>query len=256
MPVAAMACAAGAATADFAREDRWAQEVVPQVVVGDVVWLATPERARVLALHTMPSGPSRGAVIVVHGLGVHPDWNLIGALRTSLADRGFETLSVQMPVLPADAPSSAYRELFPAAASRLAAAVRWLKEHGATRVAIVSHSLGAAMAGAALAQPGFPAIDAWVPVGMQVAFDAPPRFPVEDVVAESDFPDARAGAIERKPTLPKDGCSGDVIVPGTDHFFGNAGGRLSDIVADFLTRVFDGRCGASGSPSPLPSSGK
>ena len=32
--------------ADDAREDRWAQQVVPQVVVGDVVWLSTPQRTR------------------------------------------------------------------------------------------------------------------------------------------------------------------------------------------------------------------
>ncbi len=36
---------------DDARELRWAEEVAPQVVVGEVVWLATPQRARVLALY-------------------------------------------------------------------------------------------------------------------------------------------------------------------------------------------------------------
>ena len=98
--VLAFAGAASAAVvADTARETRWANEVVPQLVVGDAVWLATPHHPRVLALYTQPAAKTRNAVIVVHGLGVNPDWNLIGVLRTELAERGLATLSVQRPVL-------------------------------------------------------------------------------------------------------------------------------------------------------------
>ena len=39
---------------DDAREDRWAQEVVPGIVVGDAVFLATSSRAKVLAILTLP----------------------------------------------------------------------------------------------------------------------------------------------------------------------------------------------------------
>jgi DNA-binding CsgD family transcriptional regulator len=38
-------------------------------------------------------------VIVVHGLGVHPDRGLINPLRSQLAEQGYATLPVQMPVL-------------------------------------------------------------------------------------------------------------------------------------------------------------
>src|SRR4051812_11647065 len=54
--------AAGANAAivpDDARESRWADEVVPQVVVGDAVWLHTPHRARVLALYARPAGDAK-----------------------------------------------------------------------------------------------------------------------------------------------------------------------------------------------------
>jgi hypothetical protein len=40
----------GTQVPDDARELRWAEEVAPQVVVGEVLWLATPQRAKVLAL--------------------------------------------------------------------------------------------------------------------------------------------------------------------------------------------------------------
>ena len=37
--------------------------------------------------------------MVFHRLGVHPDFGMIGAVRTDLAEAGYVTLSVQMPVL-------------------------------------------------------------------------------------------------------------------------------------------------------------
>ena len=102
-----------AAVPDDARETRWAEEVVPQLVVGDAVWLSTPHRARVLAIYATPGVPAKGAVLVVHGAGVHPDWGLIGEIRSGLVERGFATLSVQMPVLASDAPRGEYASLEP-----------------------------------------------------------------------------------------------------------------------------------------------
>jgi hypothetical protein len=54
LAVLAAALELRAATPDYAREERWAQEIAPQVVVGDPVWLRTRDRARVLALYTEP----------------------------------------------------------------------------------------------------------------------------------------------------------------------------------------------------------
>lgn len=51
-----------------------------------------------LALYTEAPSPN-GSVILAHGLGVHPDWGVIGTLRVRLADRGYNMLSLQMPAL-------------------------------------------------------------------------------------------------------------------------------------------------------------
>jgi pimeloyl-ACP methyl ester carboxylesterase len=237
------AYAAGAGIAsDDARETRWANEIVPQLVVGDAVWLATPHRARVLALYAKPSGTPKGAVIVVHGLGVHPDWNLIGELRTRLVDRDFVTLSVQMPVLAADAPSERYGALAPLAAERLDAALAWLRAHGHPQVAVVSHSLGAAFVNRWLARNPAPAIDAWVPVGLMAPFASPPRIPVLDVIAEADYPEAIENAGRRRAALPHDPCSRPVTIAATDHFMNRAHAPLVDAVAPILDDVFAGKC--------------
>ncbi len=259
-----------AAVPDMAREDRWAAQVAPQVVVGDVVWLSTKLRPRVLALYTKPSGVAKGAVIVVHGLGVNPDWDLIGVLRTALADHGFATLSVQMPVLAADAPATDYVDLYPEAGARLSAALAWLHERGYAKIAVVSHSLGAAMTdawlahgggranagasaqGGAIAGAGGAGIVAWVPVGMAVPFSMRPRMPVLDVVAGGDLPVVLASDRERTRELAGDRCSHGVTVPGVDHFYEGAEARLVDVIVPFLGDVFDARCGAPGGRSDRP----
>ncbi len=242
--IAAIVPTAWGAAPDYARESRWAQEVAPQVVVGEVVWLTLPDRPRVLALFTEPAQPAKGAVIVVHGQGVHPDWNLIGALRADLAERGYATLAVQMPVLAADAPRDDYADLYADAGDRLGAGLAWLRAKGYVRIAIVSHSLGAAMVDAWLARPDAPAVQAWTPVGMLVTFAKPPRLPVQDIVAARDIPSALANARRRAHELPHDGCSIGVVVDGTDHYFEGATTVLAEKVAAFLARVFAGGCAA------------
>ena len=238
--IAGASALAAAATPDYAREARWASEVVPQIVAGDAVWLNVAGGPRVLAIFTEPSGAPKGAVVVVHGVGVHPDWNLIGDLRTKLADRGYATLAVQMPVLAVDAPRDDYRDLFGDASERIATAFAWLRAKGFARIAIVSHSMGASMADAFVARDGGAA--AWVPIGMLVDFTQPPRMPVDDIIADRDFPEALAAAKLRAARLPRDACSRSTTIAGTDHYMNGATKPLCDAIAAFLDRVFAGRC--------------
>jgi hypothetical protein len=116
LSLAAFATATSAASLspDYAREARWAREIEPSVVIGEPVYLAAPSQPRVLALYT-EAADAKGGVIVIHGAGLHPDWGLIGGLRTGLADAGFTTLSVQMPVLGADALRDEYNAIIPQA---------------------------------------------------------------------------------------------------------------------------------------------
>ena len=174
--------------ADYEREERWAQEVVPSIVVGDAVYLAIPSRPKVLAILTLPQGAPAGGVVIVHGLGVHPDWGLIGGLRTGLADAGYMTLAVQMPVLASGATRDDYKVTMPEAADRIAAAVDYLRRRGSAKIAIVSHSLGASMANQYLARS---VVDAWAPIGMFGPFAVPPKEPVLDIVAETEIDPVR-----------------------------------------------------------------
>jgi dienelactone hydrolase len=227
---------------DFAREDRWAQEVVPSLVVGDAVYLTTTARPQVLAILSEPSGVSKGGVIVIHGLGVHPDFGFISGVRTGLAEAGYTTLSVQMPVLAAAASRDDYRVALPGAGDRIAAAIVYLRTKGIARIAIVSHSMGATMANTYLARPDALPIDAWAPVGMLVDLALPPKEPVLDVMAENELPQVVAAAPLRATRLPKDGCSRQATIAGTDHYFLNRQKELVAAIAEFLERAFN-HCG-------------
>ncbi len=241
LAIFATTAAAASLSPDYGREERWAREIEPSVVVGEPVYLATPSRPRVLALYTEAAN-AKGGVIVVHGLGVHPDWGLIGGLRTGLADAGFSTLSVQMPVLAVDASREDYNAMTPQAAERIASAVAWLKVAKVERVAIVAHSLGAAMSDAYLSSAGAEKIDAWVVIGMGVPFGAAPRQPVLDVEAQSDFPQVRESALSRAAGLPRDSCSRHVVIAGADHYMENRHKELVAAIVPFLDRAFARRC--------------
>ena len=224
---------------DQAREERWAREVVPSIVVGDPVYLATAASPKVLAILTVPAGAAAGGIVVVHGLGVHPDWGLIGGIRSALADAGYVTLSVQMPVLDANATRDDYAATLPEASERIASAVAYLRARGIAKIAIVSHSMGASMANAYLARQ---AVDAWAPIGMFGPFATPPKEPVLDIVAETEIAPVRETAPARVSTLPKDACSRQITIAGADHYFDRQQKELVAAISAFLERAFGGRC--------------
>jgi alpha/beta superfamily hydrolase len=236
------ASAFGEPAIDYAREERWAQEIVPALVVGDAVWLATVARPKVLAILTEPSAAPKGGVIVVHGLGLHPDFGLVNGVRTGLAEAGYTTLSVQMPVLAAGASRADYAIALPAAGDRIAAAIAFLRGKGLTKIAIVSHSMGATMVNAYLARADASSIDAWVPVGMLVGFATPPKEPLLDVTAENELAEVGAAMPLRAKQLPQDRCSHQLTIAGTDHYFENRQTELTAAIAAFLDRGFGGRC--------------
>ncbi|MBI3432594.1 MAG: DUF3530 family protein [Hydrogenophilales bacterium] len=218
--------------ADYAREKKWADEVVPGLVVGDPVYLQTPRgHHKFLALFT-PVGGNK-AVIVVHGMGIHPDWGMIGTLRTELADRGFATLSIQMPVLAADAQSGAYQPTFPEAAERIAQAVDFLKAKGYTQLAIVSHSMGSRMSRVYFSGQPDAAVKSWASLGLQQDDYDRLKLPILDLYGDNDLPPVLMGAAKRKHSLVAS-HSRQVKIHRADHFYTGHEGEMVEAVTVFL----------------------
>ena len=234
--VALLVSAACFAQADYAREKRWADEITPGLVVGDAVYLAQKSGHKFLAIYTQAAQP-RAAVIMVHGLGRHPDWELIGALRSGLPDQGYATLSVQMPVLAADAKADAYPPLFPEAAERLHAAVAFLKAKGHRKIAIASHSLGSRMSNLFLVSTPDHGVAAWVSIGIVPSEFAEPgklRLPVLDIYGERDFPEVLRQTEARANVLKTLRGSAQIEVADADHYFTGRESELTRQVKQFL----------------------
>ncbi len=235
-----IASAVSFAQADYAREKRWADEITPGLVVGDAVYLAQKSGHKFLAIYTEVTQP-RAAVITVHGIGVHPDWALIGALRSGLADQGYATLSVQMPVLAADAKGEEYPALFPDAADRLRTAVAFLKAKGHRKIALAAHSMGSRMSNFFLTGAPDNGIDAWISIGISSGEFAEPgklRLPVLDLYGERDFPQVLQKADARAAVLKTLKGSAQIEVAGADHYFAGQEGDLVRQVRQFLDQKF------------------
>jgi pimeloyl-ACP methyl ester carboxylesterase len=236
-----LACSAqarAAASADYAREQRWAQEITPAIVVGDPVYLTPASGRKFLAIYESPARP-KAAAIVVHGAGIHPDWGIINTLRSKLPEYGYATLSVQMPVLAADAKPEDYASTFPEAVERLRSAVAFLQARGHGRIAIVAHSMGARMSNHFLATAAKPGIAAWASIGLGGELTHPERIaiPVLDLYGERDLPAVLAGVPGRAVALRRMGASLQIQVSGADHFFTGREDDLVGWVKRFLDRT-------------------
>jgi len=206
---------------DYAREKRWADEIVPQLVVGEPVWLEAPRTEKFLGIYTEAKN-SKSAIILAHGLGVHPDYGLIGELRTRLADAGYTTLSIQMPIFGADAPPARYPVLFWEADARFAAAMTYLRRKRYDKIVVVSHSMGSRMANHYIsAHPQVP-LAGWISLSISSGDIGPfkrIKFPVYDVYAENDFDIVLQGAQKRAAVLKRMRGSSQTMVFATDHYF-------------------------------------
>ena len=84
---------------DVEKEARWAEQIVDFLIDGEAVWLDA-DGHEFLGIYTEADEESSKAIIVVHGTGVHPDWaQVVKPIRVDMASRGWNTLSIQMPIL-------------------------------------------------------------------------------------------------------------------------------------------------------------
>lgn len=171
----------------------------------------------------------------MHGIGVHPEHGLIGVLRSRLADLGYTTLSIQMPILAVEADAKAYQPLFPEAAERIKAAAKYLQDKGSKKVAIVSHSLGSAMTKSYFQKNPDSPFAVWVSIGISSDSYAGIKLPIYDLYGGADLPAVVKGASGRKKTLDN-AKSAQTMAPKMDHFFTGYDDDLVKFVSGYLDK--------------------
>lgn len=220
---------------DYEREQRWASQIVPSLVVGDAVSIRAPGGRDFLGLYAETRG-SKAAVLLVHGVGVHPDHGVIGVLRVALADAGFSTLSIQMPVKADAKLEDYYPALFPDAARRIGAGAQWLADKGHRKVVLLSHSMGSWMSNVYYEQTANPPFAAWICIGLTGGFGGMDnvKVPVLDLYGEHDLPPVTRADWRRRFTLGGIEGSKQVKIAGADHHHTGREKELTAAIRDFL----------------------
>ena len=166
------------------------------------------------------TGEINGVVILVHGMGAHPDWpDVISPLRTRLTEFGWSTLSIQMPILSPEEPISEYGKTLRLANSRIQAAVDYLHTWEIETIILLGYSFGASQAANYLASNKPEEIKAFVSVSMLAQkfikpgldvykFIAGIPVPILDIYAEDDLQDVRRGIDDRRLAASKNGNTG------------------------------------------------
>jgi len=235
------------AASDLAKEKRWADQIVEFLVDGDAVWLDAGGQ-KFLSIYTeATTDPVRGGVILVHGSGAHPNWqDVIHPLRTQLPERGWSTLSIQMPVLANDAEYQEYAPLFDEVAPRLDAAVDYLKQQGIDHILLVSHSLGSAMSAYYLSSGKRPDISGFVAIGLPgpqqdkrmntlVALKKI-SIPLLDLYGSKDLETVLGSAKDRKAAAAQNSNYSQQVVDGANHFFVDKNTELVNSVSDWIAK--------------------
>ncbi len=270
------------------REERWAQQIQEYLMVGEIQWLTdAPGRDgktdKFLSIYTAPSGDAqgrapakgsasvagkseatgsrmpgattaKGAVILMHGEGRHPDWpEVISPLRRGLAEQGYATLSLQMPILPRGGPLSGYWRALDEAAPRIQAGIKFLRDQGHTGIVLIGYGMGAAMGMGALTQGKVKGVRGFVGVGMAAHTDdratykldprlyAPTmlsklRLPVLDIYGGLDDKVVTQSAPERAAAAERAGNKDytQYKIADADHGFGRFEKELLQRVGDWL----------------------
>lgn len=237
-----------AAEPDYARESRLADQIVDMILDGDPVWLQANAR-EFLGIYTEADDPG-SAVMILHGRGFHPDWaDTVNPLRVGLVERGYSTLSLQMPVLGKEAKYYDYVPIFDFAQDRIEAGIEFLRNNGHRKIVLLAHSCGVHMAMDWIAENGDDSIDAFIGLGMGATdFKQPMRQPfplarmhvaILDLYGANEFPAVIRGADERRAMIEEAGhsASEQQVLPAADHYFTDQGDALVDSVAGWLDRL-------------------
>lgn len=235
---------------DLAREKRLADEIVDSIMDGEPEYLSDGKNKFLSIYMETESEKPKGAVIIMHGRGYHPNWKDVAQpLRVGLPESGWHTLSIQMPVLDKKAKYYDYVPIFPESFSRIEAAIKFLKSKNIKNIVLVAHSCSVHMSMAWFEKTGGKGADAYIGIGMGVTdlkqYMAKPfpldkfKIPVLDIYGQHEFNSVTKSAPLRLKMIKSTGIdqSEQRIVADADHYITDRGDALLKEVNDWLDKL-------------------
>lgn len=235
---------------DFSRESRVVNQIADSVIDGDVEYLLTGAGKEIFSIFMeADADKTKGGVIILHNRGQHANWgDTIKPLRVGLAEKGWDTLSVQMPVLDKHAKYYDYVPIFPYSHDRIEAAIKFYKDKGIDNIVLIAHGCGVHMSMSYLDKYGDDKIKAYVGIGMG-ATDYRQKLvkgfpinkmsvPILDIYADKDFKGVQNLAEYRAKLIEIAGNKKSIqkVVKNADHYYkdSKAVERLIGQVSEWL----------------------
>lgn len=163
-----------------------------------------------ISLLTRQQGYARGLghVLIVHGVGQHPDWHaLIRPMRQKLPDYGWTSVSVEMPEMVKEDGNIDHPALLAASTAHFEAALTHMKSIGAERIVVIGYGMGARLAVNWINKTTPPAVKAIVLISMEDGSEKSGldsnmdtvslNLPMLDILAENDKVQALEAGAER-----------------------------------------------------------
>ncbi|WXT99473.1 MAG: hypothetical protein Ctma_0172 [Catillopecten margaritatus gill symbiont] len=219
----------------YAKEVRWAEQVEEALMDGEVVWLNASGH-KFMSLYTASETETKQTAVIVHGLGAHPDWGqVVQPLRVALAEKGINTLSIQMPVLANDTDAYQYLPLLNDADQRIRSAVNYIKSQNLNADYLIAHSLGSVMSAHYLGDKTQP-FKKFVAIGMPdlaVKYLSKVNIPTLDLYGTGDIRSVLNSVEDRANTAKHNQNYTQKQVDG-DHFFNEKEALLIDAVMQWI----------------------
>ena len=239
---------------DLAKEKRWSEQIVDSLMTGEAISLEDGKNKFLALFAESTAVKNQGAMIVVHGIGVHPNWpDVILPIRSELPEHGWATLSIQMPILENDKTSNDYLPLLKEVNGRFDAAVQFLKKKGFKNIVIAAHSLGATMSNQYLTTKPDSTVRAYIAISMSnnpkvAEFNNVKKMsliktiPVLDIYGSQDLDSVLRFAKDRKLAGKKANTKyQQVMIKGADHFYTSTHAPLIKIIRLWLLKNAAGK---------------
>ena len=236
--------------ADIEREKRLAAEIADSILDGNPVYLQDGKHKFLSIFMETEVEKPKGAVIIMHGRGYHPDWKDVAhPLRVGLPESGWHTLSIQMPVLEKDAKYYDYVSVFPESFQRIESAIKFLKKKNINNIVLIAHSCSVHMSMAWFEKTGGKDINAYIGIGMGATDFAQHmekpipldklKIPVFDIYGSKEFSAVIKAAPLRLKMIKSTGVaqSEQRIIPDADHYFTDHGEPLLEEINDWLSKL-------------------
>lgn len=234
--------AAPVAASDLEKEQRWREQVEDSIMDGEAVDLVV-EGQEVFAIYMEAEDGSDKGMIVVHGTGIHPNWQqVVQPIRVEMTAHGWNTLSIQMPILHNEAQYEEYVALYPEVPPRLRAAEAFLKDRGIQTLLIAAHSQGATMSSYYLSRHSSD-VKGLIAIGMGATQKDSHinsaqslkkiTIPVLDLYGDEDLPGVLDTVDARTEGSAHNAQYSQQMIKGANHFFDGMDGELVSAVADW-----------------------